>query len=226
MQRGQGPTSAGSTAGNIATRSWLRPSLRYGSMSTIPLARNTFATAAASTESVEVDGADDLRALAPGRRRTASCTRCVSAQPYSRSSGLGGALDAPVQAALAVEPVDLLGHQEERRQRRGVVGLVEPRVARPRSAGRGTPAPSGRTPRSPRSRSSAAGRHQRDPQPAVGGEALLRREVVDVGLAQVDRQAAGAGRRVDQHQRAAVGAGAPGARRPATPVEVSLCGQA
>ena len=33
------------------------------------------------------------------------------------------------------------------------------------------------------------GRHQRDPQAAVGGEALLRREVVDVGLGDVDRQA-------------------------------------
>ena len=34
-------TSAGSTAGNIETRSWLRPSLRYGSVSTTPCARST-----------------------------------------------------------------------------------------------------------------------------------------------------------------------------------------
>ena len=51
-------------------------------------------------------------------------------------------------------------------------------------------------------------RHQREPQPAVGGEALLRREVVDVGLGDVDV----AGRRPPevastQQQRAVVGAG-------------------
>src|SRR5262249_39062043 len=46
-------TSSGSTEGNIAMRSWLRPSLRYGSVSTMPLARRTFATSAASTESAK-----------------------------------------------------------------------------------------------------------------------------------------------------------------------------
>src|SRR5664279_2664832 len=46
-------TSSGSTAGNIPTRSWLRPSLRYGSTSTTPLARSTAATDAASTSSVK-----------------------------------------------------------------------------------------------------------------------------------------------------------------------------
>src|SRR4051812_44353428 len=42
-------TSAGSIAGNIAPRSWLRPSLRYGSTSTMPFARSVAATALAST---------------------------------------------------------------------------------------------------------------------------------------------------------------------------------
>ena len=41
---------------------------------------------------------------------------------------------------------------------------------------------------------------QRQPQPAVGGEALLRREVVGVGLGDVDGQPAGAGGRVDQRR--------------------------
>ena len=68
-------------------------------------------------------------------------------------------------------------------------------------------------------------RHQREPQAAVGAEALLRREVVDVGLGRVDRQPAGARGRVDQHQRAGVGPGRPGGSGMATPVEVSLCGQ-
>src|SRR5207248_8934658 len=42
-------TSSGSVAGNMAIRSWLRPSLRYGSTSTIPLARRAAASAAPST---------------------------------------------------------------------------------------------------------------------------------------------------------------------------------
>ena len=46
-------TSSGSTAGNIATRNWLRPSLRYGSVSTMPFARSTLATALASTSSAK-----------------------------------------------------------------------------------------------------------------------------------------------------------------------------
>src|SRR4029077_5644684 len=37
-------TSAGSTAGNMAIRNWLRPSLRYGSGSTIPFAPRGAAT--------------------------------------------------------------------------------------------------------------------------------------------------------------------------------------
>ncbi len=42
---------------------------------------------------------------------------------------------------------------------------------------------------------------QRDPQAAVGGEALLRREVVGVDLRDVDGQPAGAGRGVDRDER-------------------------
>jgi hypothetical protein len=38
-------------ATNVAMRSWLRPSFRYGSVSTMPLARRTLAMAAASMES-------------------------------------------------------------------------------------------------------------------------------------------------------------------------------
>ena len=53
MQAVSASTSAGSTAVNIATRSWLRPSLRYGSVSTMPLARSAFAIAAASMPSAK-----------------------------------------------------------------------------------------------------------------------------------------------------------------------------
>jgi hypothetical protein len=76
-------TSSGSIAGNIPTRNWLRPSLRYGSTSTIPLARRTAATAAASTV--------PSRSTVPTTwlRAAGSVTNGVvygvrSAQPYSR----------------------------------------------------------------------------------------------------------------------------------------------
>src|SRR4029077_19117348 len=46
-------TSPGSTAGNMPIRSWLRPSLRYGSVFTIPFARRVVARAAASTSSAK-----------------------------------------------------------------------------------------------------------------------------------------------------------------------------
>ncbi|MEZ5203768.1 MAG: hypothetical protein R2701_05120 [Acidimicrobiales bacterium] len=64
-------------------------------------------------------------------------------------------------------------------------------------------------------------RHGRDPQPAIGGEALLRGEVVDVGLGGVEAQATGRGGGVDGHERTGIG---PAGRTigMATPVEVSL----
>ena len=50
---------------------------------------------------------------------------------------------------------------------------------------------------------------QGEPEAAVGGEALLRGEVVDVELGRVDRQAAGGGGGVEGHERAGVGPGDP-----------------
>ena len=76
---------------------------------------------------VEVDRADDLRA----HRRVGHERRRVVAllgPGVEPARGVGGALGRPRQAALRVEPVDLLGQQEQRRERRGVVGLVEPGV--------------------------------------------------------------------------------------------------
>ena len=145
MQAVSASTSAGSTAGYIAMRSWLRPSLRYGSVSTMPLARNAFATAAASTPS--------SKSIVP-----TTCERSAGSVTYGVAyvGRLGPAVDRgrasavrlarPGEAALRVEPVDLLGHQEDRGQRRGVVRLVEPRAARPPWPGRGTRGSSGRTP--------------------------------------------------------------------------------
>src|SRR4051812_8911840 len=53
MQAVSASTSAGSTAGNIPTLSWFRPSLRYGSTSTMPFALRAPASAPASTSSAK-----------------------------------------------------------------------------------------------------------------------------------------------------------------------------
>src|SRR5829696_10104517 len=83
MQEVRASTSSGSTAGNMPIRSWLRPSLRYGSVSRIPFARSTDATAAAST--------DSAKSIVPttSERSCGSVTNGVaygdlSAQVYSR----------------------------------------------------------------------------------------------------------------------------------------------
>ncbi|MEJ7702438.1 MAG: hypothetical protein WKF47_01585 [Geodermatophilaceae bacterium] len=67
--------------------------------------------------------------------------------------------------------------------------------------------------------------HQRNPQTTVGAEALLRREVVDIAVPDVDRQPAGAARGIDENQRTILDAGRPAGSGAMTPVEVSLCAQ-
>ena len=91
--------------------------------------------------------------------------------------------------------------------RRRVVGLVLARVVERRGQrqGLGDPAVGARADLGDALLRGRA--QQRQPQAAVGGEALLRREVVDVGLRRVERQAAGAGGRVDEDERVAVAAG-------------------
>ena len=120
-------TSAGSVAGNIAIRSWLRPSLRYGSTSTIPFARSVAASAAASTWSSKSIVPDDERALGRvGDERRRVRVRCRPAVEVRR--GGGRACDHRRQTALREHPVELVGEQEQRRDRRRVVGLVLDRV--------------------------------------------------------------------------------------------------
>ncbi len=72
-------TSAGSTAGNMPMRSWLRPSLRYESVSTMPLSRSTDDTVG-GIDAVEVDRADDRRALR-GSATNGVAYAAFSAQP-------------------------------------------------------------------------------------------------------------------------------------------------
>src|SRR4051794_4782840 len=70
-------------AGNMATRSWLRPSFRYGSTSTTPLARSTFATTAASTSSAKLIVPTTCERLA-GFATYGGVYSVASAQEYSR----------------------------------------------------------------------------------------------------------------------------------------------
>ena len=167
-------------------RSWLRPSLRYGSVSTIPLARSILATAAASTAST--------KSMVP-----TTCERCAGSATngvaYSRLLG------------PAVEPARRVGGARPRR-RPARRGRASSRSARP--SGTASPPPGccsvwslsrvvHRGGQRQERRDPPVGRgqlgdpvqrgraDQRDPQPAVGGEALLRGEVVDVGLARCPR---------------------------------------
>ncbi len=208
MQAVSACTSAGSVAGNIATRSWLRPSLRYGSTSTIPFARSVAASAAASTCIVEVDRADDQRALggiADERRRVR-----VRARP-SRRGALEEAVrarDHRLEAALREHPLELVGEQEQRRDRRRVVGLVLDGVLERRRQRQelGDPAAA----------PTSAGRVElRDPLRARRGSAAratARRRTRSPSAARSSRRRPGrrrpAGRRrrgrVDQHQRVVV----------------------
>src|SRR5689334_8058115 len=65
-------------------RSWLRPSLRYGSVSTTPLARRAAAIAAASTPSKSIVATEWLRS--EGLATYGVAKALASAQPYSVSA--------------------------------------------------------------------------------------------------------------------------------------------
>ena len=73
-------------------------------------------------------------------------------------------------------------------------------TARARCRGRGWPAPSGPTRAMRSMRCDRGRRDRREPQPAVAAEALLRCEVVHVGLGRVEAQPARARRRVDEDE--------------------------
>ena len=132
---------------------------------------------------------------------------------------------APVEAAVAEHPLDLVGEQQQGRQRRRVVGLLLARVLE-----RGLQREEVRLPAvagavellDPGDRGRA---EQRQPEAAVGAEGLLRGEVVGVGL----RRRRPAGRRRRRWRRSGPGRRRrrPGARPSTiTPVEVSLWAQA
>ncbi len=132
MQPHNDAMSSGSMAGNMAMRSWLRPSLRYGSVSTIPFARSTAATGRRVDGVDEVDGAHDVAAI--GRVLDEGPGEAGLLGPGVEDLGRAvAARRRPLQAAVGVHPVELLGQQEDGGQRRRVVGLVEHASCRPPS---------------------------------------------------------------------------------------------
>ena len=181
MQRISWRTSSGSIETNVATRSWLRPSLRYGSVSTMPLARRLFATAAASTDSSK------SIVTTTGERSAGSATKGVanadaSAQSYSACD------DSCVRASAHCSPplpliqsscdsssasVVMRGGVERLVEARVVDRVLEAQELGDVAAGRGDAL-------DPLDR---GGRDGGEPQAAVGAEVLLRGEVVDVRLA-------------------------------------------
>ena len=147
----------------------------------------------------EVDGADHLGAQrgVGDERRGVRPLLGPGVQPLR---GVRRALDRPIQAAIAQQPVELLGHQHQGADRGRVVGLVlEAVLDRDRQREEiGDPATGRGNGLNPGQRGRA---HDRQPQASVAGEVFLRREVIGVGVADVDREAARARRRVDDNQR-------------------------
>ena len=136
-------TSSGSIAGNNAIRSWLRPSLRYGSTSTMPFAREALPRArprrrARSKSIVAVTGLrsrgvlDERRGVACGRRpsRRRSRPNGRSAPPRTR--------DRRCRASSAAA-----GRADRSLPARACCTSVRDGSSRPRSTGRAWPASSG-----------------------------------------------------------------------------------
>src|SRR6476661_7060342 len=125
----------------------------------MPLARSVAATRAASTSS--------LKSIVP-----------TTSERLAGSATNGS---ANVEAAAPVHPLDLVGEQQQGRQRGRVVGLVLARVVQ-----RGLQREELGDPAAARGQLVDAldggGADDGQPQAAVGGEGLLRREVVGVGL--------------------------------------------
>ena len=115
--------------------------------------------------------------------------------------GRSGAGDHRLEPASVEHPLELVGEQQQRRDRRRVVRLLLDRVLerdrqREKLGDPATVRTRGKLPHA----LARGGAQKREPESAVGAEALLRREVVGVGLSDVDGQA-GRGRcPIDQHQ--------------------------
>ena len=205
MQRVSRLTSSGSTLGNMPTRSWLRPSLRYGSVSTTPLARSVggdrrarrrprsrWSRRPASGSAGSRDERRRVRRLPRPRRRSGWPSR----RSGRRRTSVRPGRSATRSWSRSRNSVAIAGVLRVWFRRELSIAVVQAEAV-------GDPAAGGGDPGDPLER----GRGQdRQPQAAVGAEALLRREVVDVGGRDVDRGPAGRGGAVDDDQRVRVGA--------------------
>jgi len=196
--------SSGSMAGNMAMRSWLRPSLRRARC------RRCHWTAAP---------------WRPPRRRSRPRSRWSRPRgcgPTARHEGLGevralgpriedlgravAAARRPLETAAAVQPVELLGEQEDGGECGRVVRLVEPGIVEgdleSKKAGTQRPDAEMRSMRSVARERGAPPRGRRRRRSTSAGQ------VVGVELGGVDPQASRSRGGVDRHQAAAVGGSA------------------
>ena len=139
--------------------------------------------AVASTESAKSMVATTWDRCA-GSATNGLATRRLLGPVVEDAGGRGRALGGPGHAALAEHPVDLLGQHDQRRHGRGVVGLLQPGVVDRGLQGEELRdvAVAGRDLGGALQRGR---REQREPEAAVGAEALLRGEVVSVELARI-----------------------------------------
>ena len=192
-------------------------------MSTTPLARSAAAHRAASTVSAKsIVATVWLRSDGLATNGVAKRARLGPAV-----EDLGRAVAAPgreLEAALVEHPAHGVRSRRKSDPSAGVLYVWSRReFSSVIVQARATPAPSGRIAPTRSMRSIGGRRQQREPEPAVGGERLLRREVVGVELRRVDAHPGRGGRAVDQHEAVGVGAAA---RRPSRRSTVSLCGNA
>ena len=160
------------------------------------------------------------------RRRVGHERRRVRVRVGPAVDGAGrrvAATGRELEPAVAEHPLELLVEQEERRERGRVVGLIEAGVLdRDRQVERRRHPPPARVQRlDPLERTRRA---QREPEPAVAREALLRREVVDVEGARRPRACRPRADVPSTTTSASESAGR--CTGTTTPVEVSLCGYA
>ena len=168
---------------------------------------------------VEVDRGDHVAALRRLGHERGGVARGLG-PAVDRLGGPVAAGGRPLEAAVLVDPVDLLVGEEDRGQGGGVVGLVlaavlegDAEVERRRDPAVGR--------RDPLDALDGRRRRGRQPEAAVGRQALLRREVVDVDLA-AGRSAAR--RRPTWRRRAPARRRPPGARAASPRRWRSRCG--
>ena len=219
-------TSAGSTAGTRAIRSWLRPQLavRLGVDDPVRAQRRRERQSVHSEESKSMVATTFERNAGSATNGRATAHR--SAQPYRIPADSAVRLVAHARPPWARSHFHLLRREEDGGESRGVVGLRPSGSSRSRSPGfrnAGTYRPDSLI---SYARAIAAGESTASHNPPSAASAFCGAKLVHVRLADVHRQSARRGGR--RHKFIRASGSAPATRRTgtATPVEVSLCGVA